>query len=361
MEAAAWMILGRSNSPSTETAPLGENTNLADTATQPAAAADRRDAGEHLNLGMVTLRTTGEDCATLQAPMTLIVSGVGRSGTSMVAKVLASLGVPMGRTNGLAVFEDQEFAAALFEFDYNRTRQLIGAHDSQHQRWGFKFASIQNHIFPPQLEYFRNPRLIVVMRDVIATASRSYASDPEMKDIEEALLNVTKQTHDMMHFIRCATCPTLLVSYEKFIAFPDKAIDQIAAFCGITITAETRREARRAIEPNNPKYIELFHPSHRGNFDSVKEGVVIGWCALNGSDEPVEVELLADGAVKAIAKADVYRADLLAAGIGMGCHGFRFDIAGLDASEDTILQVRTADGSHIVFGSGRRLGDFPGR
>jgi hypothetical protein len=341
--------------------PPGENTNLADTTTQPAAADDRPDAGEHLNLGMVTLRAAAKDGAVLQAPMTVIVSGVGRSGTSMVAKVLASLGVPMGRTDGLAVFEDQEFAAALFEFDYNRTRQLIEAHDSRHERWGFKFASIQNHIFPPQLEYFRNPRLIVVMRDVIAIASRSYASDPEVKSIKEALLNVTKQTHDMMHFVECATCPTLLVSYEKFIAFPDKAIDEIAAFCGITVTCETRREARRAIEPNNPKYIALFHPSHRGNFDSVEEGVVIGWCALNGSDEPVEVELVADGVVKAVAKADVYRPDLLAAGIGTGFHGFRFDIAGLDAGEETVLQVRTADGSHTVFGSGRRLGDFPGR
>ncbi len=316
---------------------------------------------DHINLGMLTLRVPADDVEAREGPMTVIVSGVGRSGTSMIAKVLDAIGVPMGKTDGLAVFEDRDFNTALFEFDYNRTRQLIKAKDEAHRRWGFKFASLQNHIFAPQLEFFRKPRLVIVTRDIVATASRSFESDPEMNDLEETLLNVTKQVSDMMYFVKYAPCPTLLISYEKFITFPEKALQSLAGFCGVTLTDESRRRARHAIEPNNPKYIELFHPNHRGNFDSVKQGAVIGWCAQNGSDQPVEVELLVDGVPVAAAKADIYRNDLQAAGIGAGCHGFRFDLAGFGVKDEAVLQVRTVGGAYMVFGSGRKLKDFPGR
>jgi hypothetical protein len=74
---------------------------------------------------MVTLRVPDDDRAVRDGPVTVIVSGVGRSGTSMVAKVLDALGVPMGRTDGLEVFEDQDFIRALISFDYNHMRQII--------------------------------------------------------------------------------------------------------------------------------------------------------------------------------------------------------------------------------------------
>jgi hypothetical protein len=310
------------------------------------------------NLGMVTLRVPADDGAVRDSPVTVIVSGVGRSGTSMVAKVLHALGLPMGKTDGLEVFEDQEFIKALVSFDYNHMRQIISDYDAAHARWGFKFASLQNHVFPPQLAHFRNPRLIIVSRDLTAAAARSFVSDPDRKNIEETLLNVAKQISDMVDFVRNAECPALLVSYEKFIAFPDGAIDAIAQFCGIVVTDETRMRARRAVEPNNPNYIKLFHPSHRGNFDAVRDGVAIGWCAENGRDDPVPVELLADGAVVSAAVADIFRSDLLAAGIGSGRHGFRLDVACLADKPDAVLQIRTVGSGYLIFNSGRTLKDM---
>jgi hypothetical protein len=316
---------------------------------------------EHLNTGMLELRVSRDDHDRGDGLMTVVVTGVGRSGTSMVAKLLDALGIWMGNTEGLAVFEDQEFNRALYQMDYNRVRQLINAYDNAHQRWGLKFASLQNHIFPPHLDYFRRPHLIVVMRDIAATASRSHISDGQNRDSQAALRNVAKQTSDMVNFICESTCPTLVVSYEKFIMFPDKGIDAVAAFCGITMSDDMRRNARQAIEPNNPQYIKLFHPSYRGNFDSVKYGAVLGWCAADDSFDPVDVELVADGTVLAVTKADLYRTDLFAAGIGNGYHGFRFDLSGLVLNDAMVLQVRTVDGGHIVHRSGRRLGDFPDR
>jgi hypothetical protein len=330
-------------------------TTLSEIAKPPRATED------HLNTGVLALRVPGEEPELRTGPITVIVSGVGRSGTSMVAKLVDALGISMGKTDGLAVYEDQELNRALYQFDYNLVRKLIRERDTAQQRWGFKFASLQNHIFAPQLEYFRNPRLIIVMRDVIATASRSFISDVEQKGFDETLINVTKQTSDMVYFVINATYPTLLVSYEKFVGLPDKGIDAVANFCGITVTDEIRRKARHAIEPNNPQYIELFHPNFRGNFDSVKQGFVLGWCAADDSQDAVEVELLADGSVLATARADIYRTDLFAAGIGAGCHGFRFDLSGLSLQDTMVLDVRTVGGTYIVKGSGRRLKDFPER
>jgi hypothetical protein len=313
---------------------------------------------DHPNLGLVTLRVPADDSAVRHEPVTVIVSGVGRSGTSMVAKVLHALGLPMGKSDGLEVLEDQEFVKALVSFDYDHMRQIISTYDALHPRWGFKFASLQNHLFPPQLAYFRNPRLIVINRDPVATASRSHASDPDRKDIEETLLNVAKQMLDMADFVCSAECPTQLISYEKFIALPDEGIDALARFCGIAVTEETRTRARHAVEPNNPDYIKLFHPSHRGHFDAVAEGVAIGWCAENGHDDPVQVELLADGVVVTSAVADIFRHDLLEAGIGTGRHGFRLDVACLAGKPDAVLQIRTVGSGYLIHNSGRTLKDM---
>jgi len=310
---------------------------------------------EHLNLGTMIFRAPIHPPASSNAPLTVVATGVGRSGTSMVAKLIDAFGVPMGPTHGLAVFEDQEFNTALVNFDYQRIGRLIEARNASHTRWGFKFASLQNHLFPPQLLWFRNPRLVIVTRDVIATASRSLTSDPEIGAAEEAVRNVTKQATDMMHFAINAPCPVLLISYEKMVAFPDKSVEAIARFCDITLSDELLRQARRTIEPNNTKYIELFHPNHRGNLDGVADGHVVGWCARNDSEDPVEVQLLVDGVVVASGKADVFRQDLLKAGIGNGKHGFRFDISRLRPKEGAVLEVRTADGTHVVFGSGHKL------
>jgi hypothetical protein len=166
---------------------------------------------------------------------------------------------------------------------------------------------------------------------------------------------------DMVHFVSSTDCPTLLISYEKFITFPDAAIDALARFCGISVTDETRARARHAVEPNNPKYIRLFHPSHRGNFDAVKGGVAIGWCAEHGRNDPVTVELLADGAVVTSATADIFRSDLLAAGIGAGRHGFRLDVSSLEGKPDAVLQIRTVGTGYMIFNSGRTLKDMSAR
>ncbi len=311
---------------------------------------------EHVNLGLLELHKSSLGPASPDQPITIIISGVGRSGTSMTASVISALGVPMGQTNNQAVFEDKEFIAALLYFNYDLLLTLIRQRDAAEPRWGFKFPSLQNHMLPPQVERFRNPHLIVVMRDLVAVASRSSMSDPEQSEGLQAFLNVSKQTYDMANFVEKVDCPVLLLSYEKFIAFPETAINAIAKFCGIALDDDKRRRALLAVEPNNPDYIKLFHNDHRGHFNGVRSDAALGWCCLNSSDEPVEVELLADGVVVASTRADVFRQDLKTAGIGSGQHSFRIDLNGLALNDATILRVQAKGGGFVLEGSDVPLG-----
>ncbi len=310
----------------------------------------------HVNLGMLALRGPG-DAAPRDPwePMTVIVTGVGRSGTSMAAKVLEALGVPMGNTGDLPVHEDQDFLRALLYFDFSMLAGLIRGRNEGRAQWGFKFPSLQNHLMPPQLKQFRNPHLIVVMRDPVAIASRALESDPETRGVNETLRNVTRQIGDLMHLVERADCPVLLLSYEKFVAFPESGIEQVAAFCRLRPDAVQMVQARQAVAPNNPHYIELFHRRHRGHFDGVVNGHAVGWCSAEGVESAVPVEVVADGAVVASGVASLFRKDLLAAGIGNGKHAFRVNLAPLRLAPHTVLAVRPAGVALVLDGSHRRL------
>jgi hypothetical protein len=312
--------------------------------------------GSHVNRGTLTLRAP-EEAAPGDAveAMTVIVTGVGRSGTSMAAKVLEALGVPMGNTGELPVHEDQDFLRALLYFDFSLLAGLIGARNKAFARWGFKFPSLQNHLMPPQLGQFRNPHLIVIMRDPVAIASRSLDSDPEKRSVNETLRNVTRQIGDLMNMVERAECPVLLLSYEKFVAFPETGIEEMAAFCRLQPDGVQMARARAAVAPNNPHYIELFHRQHRGHFDGVVDGYAVGWCAVAEGGEAVAVEVLADGAVVASGMASLFRKDLAVAGIGYGKHAFRINLAGLRFGAETMLAVRPVGVALALDGSHRRL------
>lgn len=306
------------------------------------------------NAGVLQLRPEagGGD----KSVLTAIVSGVGRSGTSMVARVLDCMGIPMGRTEGLAVHEDREFLHALVTFDYVLMRRLIDARNASLSRWGFKFPSLQNHMMPPQLLQFRRPHLIVVVRDPVAVASRAFMSDGRGQSAESVFANAMTQTGDLMKLVLRAECPTLLLSYEKAIAAPAALVESLAAFCGVTLSEPVRRAAVGEVMPNHPGYIGLFHAAYRGHLDAVEAGWAVGWCKRAAGNEAVEVELLADGVVVAGGWADGFREDLAAAGIGD--HAFRLKVTGLGLTDDAVIAVQARGSAAVLEGSGRVLGDL---
>jgi hypothetical protein len=85
----------------------------------------------------------------------------------------------------------------------------------------------------------------------------------------------------------------------------------------------------------------------RGFVDMAGPGTVEGWAQDEADAEArVALDILRGGRRIGRALANRYRADLRAAGLGSGCHAFRFD---LPPGEGEIAVVRTADGTPLPF------------
>lgn len=67
-----------------------------------------------------------------------------------------------------------------------------------------------------------------------------------------------------------------------------------------------------------------------GYIDSLHHGKLIGWCCSRQSSDIVECELLFNNISVSSTRADIYREDLMEAGINDGRHGFEFDLKSLD-------------------------------
>ena len=104
---------------------------------------------------------------THEAQRTIVVYGVSRGGTSLVAGVCKGLGIPMNRRNEKndPNHEDPEFKFS----DPDRLRERIRQRDASSDLWGFKWPdSLLNKDVLDRL--LRNPHYIFVYRNIAAVA-----------------------------------------------------------------------------------------------------------------------------------------------------------------------------------------------
>ncbi len=86
----------------------------------------------------------------------------------------------------------------------------------------------------------------------------------------------------------------------------------------------------------------------QGGFDQVDRLGAHGWVREHGVDAPVSLNVLVDDQIVQRVLANVYRADVQAAGFGDGRHGFAFELAGVSSLVTHILRVvREGDGMDI--------------
>jgi hypothetical protein len=183
----------------------------------------------------------------------IFVFGAPRGGTSMVAGALRILGVDMGQRQGhgnnedldiqeargpvgeLADPEGEAMAAAL-----ERMRPVIEERARSAAPWGWKDP--HGAFYAPQVEeLLPAPRLIGVYRDPLAAAQRVHMLTG--RSLDDALED-TLALHE-----RCRVClartaqPAAMVSYEKALVRPERFVEQLAVFCGLSPTDAQSREA----------------------------------------------------------------------------------------------------------------------
>lgn len=287
---------------------------------------------------------------------TFIVTGLQRSGTSLIAAMLQHAGLFIGSEINTSVYEDEEITQILANRDHDGLRQVVQRRNASHPRWGFKCPMLNDALDPDQLELFDSPRLIVAFRDPVAIAVRTSLS--EYQHLLPALEGAITQQAALVGFLRQIECPCLLVSYEKALAFPADAIDAILRFCDIAVDERLGERLLALIEPNRPDYIVTARRRYEGLIEGVRNGQLYGWCWLTHAPDPVRLDVLVDQRFVMRVMADTFRQDLLEAGIGHGRHGFFIPIDALQAQPSSLIRVWVAEHGIELNNSGKRLCEF---
>jgi hypothetical protein len=304
-----------------------------------------------INKGVVVHRSSAEK------GRTFIVTGLYRSGTSLVASILQEAGIFMGSEINDIVFEDEAIAAILTAGDTAALQRLIDERDAGHTRWGFKYPMLCDVLAPGQLSLFRRPRLIVTFRDHLAIAARMSLSEYKEEPIQ-VLRDLSAGQTAMTNFISELGCPSLLLSYDKALAFPQDFIDSIMRFCDTPPSAELRERLLALVEPNRQRYIAGARQRYEGVIEGVRNGQLYGWCRLTHSTDPLTLDVSVDERVVLRLVADTFRQDLLDASIGQGRHGFFIGLESLRARPDSVIRVAVVPHGIELDKSGTRLCDF---
>jgi hypothetical protein len=307
-----------------------------------------------LNKGFIMHRPAGRTPG--RGGRTFIVTGLRRSGTSLVATILQQIGLFIGTEINDLVYEDEEIARVLMSRDLAALKRAIGTRNAEYRSWGFKLPMLCRDLDPDRLALFNDPHLIIPFRDPVAMSVRTSLS--EYQAPMHALRTAIDDLNALMAFIGDASCPWLLLSYEKALMFPGDFVDAIMQFCDIPPNAALRERLVGAIEPNRPGYIAVARRRYEGTIERIIDGRLHGWCRLTNSADPVPLEMLVDGALVLSLMADVFRQDLLEAGIGEGGHGFSIALETLRASPEAVVRIRVAGHAVELDNSGRRLREF---
>ena len=288
---------------------------------------------------------------------TILVTGIARSGTSMVAAVLRAAGLHMGDLVHDVVHEDAQMQEVLRARDTAMLRRLIDQRNAQHKQWGFKAPSLHALMRYDEVGLFRNPHLIAIYRDPVAVAVRHAIS--EHGDAAAGPANTLSGMAALTRFAEQAGCPTLFLSYEKVLSFPPLLVDSVLDFCGIAASAEQRAALLTHVEPNNPAYMAAASRRFLGRIDGIMDGELFGWCFEEGKLEPVALDVYADDHLIESFVADGYRADLAAGGIGNGLHGFSYNLSHHKLRADATIRVRIKGRNLELENSGTALNGFP--
>jgi hypothetical protein len=317
---------------------------------------DDFDSGTILNQGVIARAAPSRGRKRGSAEKTLIITGLARSGTSMVAGLLGAAGIWLGDHVYEPINEDAEITQILRARDFTRLDALIARRNGAGPIWGFKMPDLHHFIQHDEFERFRNPHLIVILRDPVAVAVRNVLS--EQTDELQAFIETTSAMHSMAQFVRASRLPFLLLSYEKALLFPQVFVDSILSYCGITLEAQRRADLLRQIQPNRALYVLTSKRAFDGHLEGVLDGKLYGWARHIGRLEPVLLDLLIDDRLAATFMASEFRGDLLEANLGNGNHAFFLDLAEHDVNDNSMIRVRINGRTFELANSGKSLGEL---
>ena len=116
------------------------------------AEQDGFDPNTVLNQGVISRAARGRERNA--AEQTLLITGLARSGTSMLAGMLQSAGIWLGDHVYEPINEDAEIAQMLRARDFARLDALIARHNAKAPVWGFKMPDLHQFLQHDELSRF---------------------------------------------------------------------------------------------------------------------------------------------------------------------------------------------------------------
>lgn len=221
-----------------------------------AATAARRGrvaAGGGVAAGLLNQGLTVLNARPIGGTATVAATGLGRSGTTMLARVMQALGLPMGDHLDPQTAEDRQLLTAIKDKDFTAFRALCRQRDEAAPVWGFKCPALR-HFMVECEGAMRDPRFIVVFRDVLAIGLRNRIAIAS--EVVEGLRGAVNGYTRLLPQLEKVQAPVLLISYEKALMHPHRTASAIAEFCGLNPDPTTiDMVAAAVIMDSDPQYL----------------------------------------------------------------------------------------------------------
>lgn len=201
------------------------------------------------NKGMISLRNDEK-----HQNSTFIITGLERSGTTMIAKAIHKLGINVGESlNFDGVYEDKYCREYLEESKFSKFRNVVAERNLKYNVWGWKrpAAFSYHHKFS---NIVRNPKFIVPFRDSVSIASRNSISVGN--NFLNAVETSAKQNLLLCDFVRSNPYATLVLSYEKCLFNKEEFICSLINFLHIHPSKTQIEAAIESIKNGDKGYLK---------------------------------------------------------------------------------------------------------
>ena len=187
---------------------------------------------------------------------TTIIFGVARGGTTMAARVIRSLGIDLAEGSNIN-FEDEQFNLQKLRLHPKRDQEQLTAHlqkrleqrNNEHDHWGWKYPNAAAYL-PLIKEQVRNPRLVCILRDPLASSSRELRADAiKQWDNEEQRLRQAPCPRNESEPHPSERSPHLDGQLRESHPETGPLVRALALFLGIDITPQAVEAALAQISP----------------------------------------------------------------------------------------------------------------
>ena len=229
---------------------------------------------------------------------TLIVIGVARGGTSLLAGVIDALGIFTGEQSKAPVYEDVTLAEAFESNNKRDIKRIIEYYNNRDNIWMFKRPSSIHYLRLIE-KYIHNPIYLIVFKDIFSIANRNSIS------MKSDSLSVLNQAHNdyakILKYLnkRKGKINGILYSYDKVMQNRSEFIDSLVEIIGKdNIDIDNIQKAHNFIDPNSKAYLDATRITKSvGEVISFNGKSIEGWAKLVHLDKSIKVELLLNGKV----------------------------------------------------------------